>query len=135
VDTAGVVLNDAEVVVRTVEFGVANLLLELPDAALLGLALVDDLVKVAAGWGGLLGNFGAVLGTWVDAGKLEGVLDGLALLAGVATLGDFSVVTHIEEGVDDLTVGDPDIDDRDLRVLHALGHEVGVDNSLNVVLA
>jgi len=137
VNTAGVVLHDTEVFVRFIVFGVADLFLELLDAALLGLALADDLVEVAAavGWGSLLGDFGAVLGTWVNAGKLEGVLDGLALFAGVATFGDFGVVTDIEEGVGDLTVSDPDIDDRDLGVLHALGHEVGVDDSLDVVLA
>jgi len=137
VDTAGVVLYDAEVVVRLVGFGVADLVLELLDAALQDLALVDDPVEAAAAFGGgsLLGDLGAVLGTWVDAGKLKGVLNGLALLAGVATLGNFGVVAQVEEGVGDLAVRDPDVDDRDLSVLHALGHEVGIDNSFDVVLA
>jgi len=134
VDTAGVVLDDTEVIVRVVGLGAADLVLELLGAALVGLALADDAREVAAARG-LLGDGNAVLGAWVDAGKLEGVLDGFADLTGVATLGDFGVVAHIEEGVGDLAVGDPDVDDRDLGVLHALGRKVGVHDGLDVVLA
>jgi len=136
VDAAGVVLDDAEVVVRVVGVGVADLVLELLDAALLGLAFSDDLGEVAADVGGcFLGDGFFVVGARVDAGKLEGVLNGLADFAGVATLGDFGVVAHVEEGVGDLAVGDPDVDDRDLGVLHALGHEGAFHDRFDVVLA
>lgn len=43
VDAAGEVLDDAKVIVRTIFLGVADHVLELLGAALLGLALLDDL--------------------------------------------------------------------------------------------
>ena len=139
VDTAGVVLDDAEVVVRLVAVGVADDVLELLGAALVGLALLDDLGDAAALHGGFQTDdrlIAALLGrAGVLARKLEGVLDGFALLTGVATLGDFRVVAQVEEGVGDLAVRHPDVDDRDSGVAHASGHEFGLDDFLNVVFA
>jgi len=136
---AGVVLDDAEVIGRVVRLGLADELLELPGSALVGLLLAANLGgPPAAHHGSLLGDdrLAALLGrAGVFARKLEGVLDGVALLSGVAALGDLRVVAQVEEGAVGLAVCNPDVDDRDAGVAHALGHEIRFEDLVDVVLA
>lgn len=135
--TAGVVLDDAEVIVGIVCFGVAHDRLEFRGAALPRLSLPDPLGHAPPLLGFFFGDGRAALfrRTRVDAGELEGVLNGLAFLAGIAAFGNFRVVDDVEERVGCLTVRHPDVDDRNLGAAHATGHEIGFHDTFNVVFA
>lgn len=136
--TAGVILDDAEVLVGIVSFGVAHDFLKFMRAALLGLSLLDSFGDPSALLRFFFGCFFcdrcATLfrRTRVHAGKLESVLDGLTFLTGVATFGNFRVVTEVEEGIRSLTVRHPDVDNRNLGVAHAPGHKIGFQDILNI---
>jgi len=92
---AGVIFDNAKVILRIVRFGMSGDILEFLCASLVLLLLADHAMSID---GMELSSRDrsfrcAVIGrTRIDARHLEGVLDGRALVARVATLGNFCVV-------------------------------------------
>jgi hypothetical protein len=83
---------------------------------------------------GFIACYDFVFRAWIDTRKLEGVLDGIAYVAGVATLGDFRVVRTVKKGhLGCLAIRDPDVNDGNLCVTHALGGEIDGDQVFNVL--
>jgi len=91
--TAWVIFDNAEVIVRVVWLGVTDQFLEFGSSSFFRFLRFDKVGNQSAGRLGLLADLLRTINrartfTW----KLESVLNSLALLSGVATLGDFGVV-------------------------------------------
>jgi len=131
--TTRIVLHHAKVIFRAVIFGATGHRLEFHGAALESFLFADDLVGLAASL--LIAHvrrIGAFCWTFVHARKFEGVLNGLALLASIATLGNFRVVGSVEEGCSGAyAILNPDIDDGNLGCVHASRREFGLDKFIN----
>lgn len=70
----------------------------------------------------------AVVGTRRNARQLESVLNGFALVTGVATFGDLGVIFLDQERRQlVVAIGDPNVDDRNACVMHAGGEEFDFD--------
>mmetsp|Transcript_2434 Transcript_2434/g.5822 ORF Transcript_2434/g.5822 Transcript_2434/m.5822 type:complete len:314 (+) Transcript_2434:195-1136(+) len=66
--------------------------------------------------------------------KLEGVLNGLAFLAGVATLGDLGIVGRLQKGIFQVAaVAHPDVDNGKFGVSNTLSNEIDRNNVLDIL--
>jgi len=133
---AGVVFHHTEVVILVIWLGMSNDLFELPGGSLFGSRIFDVLgtrEKFSDGVGGLGADadLKVVFGAGRFARKLEGVLNSLALLFGVATFRNFRVVGLVKElrrcrlRFSGDAIRHPDVDDGKLGVAHALGNKDG----------
>lgn len=125
--TTRIVLHHAKVIFRAIIFGVTGDRLEFHGAALEGFLFADDLVGLAASL--IIAPFRRFAFCWtgLHARKFEGVHNGLALLASMATLGNFCVVGSVEEGHSGAyAILNPEIDDGNLGAMHASRCEVGL---------
>jgi len=91
--TAWVIFDNAEVIGRVVWLGVSDQFLEFGSGSFFGFLRFDEVGNQSTGSWCLLANLlQSINRARTFTRKLESVLNGLAYLSGVATLGDFSVV-------------------------------------------
>jgi len=130
---AGVIFDNTEVIVRVVWLGVSDQVLEFLGASLLGFLLSDEVVRGRQSAGRCLLLFlYFIVGARTLARKLESVLNGLAYLFGVATLGDFGIIGIKQPSIGDFTVLHPDIDDGNLSVFHALSGKLNGNHIIDI---
>lgn len=115
---AGIVFYYAEVVIGVICFGVTGDVFEF-----LGISDLFLIRKVTTDSGcqlriGIAMNFGRAR---TLTGKLEGVLDRAALFTCVTTFRNLTVVTGLQERQLSVAILNPEVDDRDLDVMQALG--------------